>query len=149
VACCWLLGQADWLREAELKHCRVAMLATLGCIVQDVFKFPGAETVYSGDLKLTKLHDAAVAEGTMGQMLVWLSFLEIFGTAAVVQMLRGSGRKPGDFGFDPLGLGKGADRSRLELAELKNGRLAMMAFSGIVHHYFITGKGPIELLTGA
>jgi hypothetical protein len=56
--------------------------------LQDVFKFPGAETVYSGDLKLTKLHDAAVAEGTMGQMLVWLSFLEIFGTAAVVQMLR-------------------------------------------------------------
>lgn len=34
MACCWLLGQADWLREAELKHCRVAMLATLGCIVQ-------------------------------------------------------------------------------------------------------------------
>jgi hypothetical protein len=57
-------------------------------VLQDVFKFPGAETVYSGDLKLTKLHDAAVAEGTMGQMLVWLSFLEIFGTAAVVQMLR-------------------------------------------------------------
>ena len=80
--------QADWLREAELKHCRVAMLATLGCIVQDVYKFPGAETVYSGDLKLTKLHDAAVAEGTMGQMLVWLSFLEIFGTAAAIQMLQ-------------------------------------------------------------
>merc|ERR1719409_1464283 len=38
----------DWLREAELKHCRVAMLATLGCIVQDVMKFPGVEKVYSG-----------------------------------------------------------------------------------------------------
>ncbi len=65
----------------------------------------------------SQLHDAAVAEGTMGQMLVWLSFAEIFGTAATIQMLQGSGRKPGDFGFDPLGLGKGADRSRLELAE--------------------------------
>jgi hypothetical protein len=80
--------QARWLREAELKHCRVAMLATLGCIVQDVFKFPGAATVYSGDLKLTKLHDAAVEQGTMGQMLVWLSFFEIFGTAATIQMLQ-------------------------------------------------------------
>ena len=68
--------QARWLREAELKHCRVAMLATLGCIVQDVMKFPGVDTVYAGDLKLTKLHDAAVEQGTMGQMLVWLSFLE-------------------------------------------------------------------------
>lgn len=64
------------------------MLATLGCIVQDVMKFPGASTVYAGDLKLTKLHDAAVEQGTMGQMLVWLSFLEIFGTAATIQMLQ-------------------------------------------------------------
>merc|ERR1712205_239342 len=63
----------DWLREAELKHCRVAMLATLGCIVQDVMKFPGVEKVYSGDIKLTKLHDAAVEQGTMGQMLFWLT----------------------------------------------------------------------------
>ena len=80
--------QARWLREAELKHCRVAMLATLGCIVQDVMKFPGVDTVYTGDLKLTKLHDAAVEQGTMGQMLVWLSFFEIFGTAATIQMLQ-------------------------------------------------------------
>lgn len=76
------------MREAELKHCRVAMLATLGCIVQDVMKFPGVEKVYSGDIKLTKLHDAAVEQGTMGQMLFWLTGFEIFGTAAVIQMLQ-------------------------------------------------------------
>mmetsp|Transcript_11989 Transcript_11989/g.18779 ORF Transcript_11989/g.18779 Transcript_11989/m.18779 type:complete len:158 (+) Transcript_11989:2-475(+) len=34
-----------WLREAELKHCRVAMLATAGCIAQDLFKFPGVDKV--------------------------------------------------------------------------------------------------------
>lgn len=38
---------------------------------------------------------------------------------------------------------------RLQLAEIKNGRLAMIAIGGIVHHYLITGKGPVQLLTGA
>ena len=64
------------------------MLATLGCIVQDVMKFPGVDKVYAGDIKLTKLHDAAVEQGTMGQMLFWLTGFEIFGTAAVIQMLQ-------------------------------------------------------------
>ena len=30
-----------WLREAELKHGRVCMLAATGMIVQDVYQFPG------------------------------------------------------------------------------------------------------------
>ena len=34
------LCNLDWLREAEIKHGRVAMLAATGAIVQDVFQFP-------------------------------------------------------------------------------------------------------------
>ena len=34
-----------WLREAELKHGRICMLAATGMMVQDVFKFPGVESV--------------------------------------------------------------------------------------------------------
>ena len=45
-----------------------------------------------------------------------------------------AGRAPGDLGFDPLKFGDNtATRARLELAELKNGRLAMLAFSGMIH----------------
>jgi|ERR1712216_470315 len=35
-----------WLREAELKHGRVCMLAATGMIVQDVATFPGVTTTF-------------------------------------------------------------------------------------------------------
>ena len=54
----------------------------------------------------------------MGQILVFLSVFEIFGTAAVIQMLQGSGRAPGDFGFDPLGFAVRAPPHRLVLLVL-------------------------------
>ncbi len=92
-----------WLREAELKHGRVCMLAATGLIVQDVYQFPGVTRTF-GDAKITALHDAAVKQGAMQQLLLWLGLLEIFGAVAIVQMLQGSDRQPGDFGFDPLGL---------------------------------------------
>ena len=92
-----------WLREAELKHGRVTMLATLGLLVQDVYQFPGVTSVF-GDLKVTALHDAAVQQGAMQQLLLWIGLLEVFSGVAIIQTLQGSDRQPGDFGFDPLGL---------------------------------------------
>jgi len=38
----------DWLREAELKHGRVCMLATLGFVATDLgLRIPGPEHAYS------------------------------------------------------------------------------------------------------
>ena len=57
-----------WLREAELKHGRVCMLAATGLIVQDVYQFPGITQTF-GNLKVTALHDAAVKQGSMQQVM--------------------------------------------------------------------------------
>jgi len=136
-----------WLREAELKHGRICMLAATGMIVQDVFRFPGVEEVM-GSAKMTELHDVAVTKGTMQQLFFWLGFFEIFSFVCIVQMLKGeTNRAPGDYYFDPLNCSKNPDAfARRQLVEIKNGRLAMIATSGMLHHYFITGKGPIQLI---
>jgi light-harvesting complex I chlorophyll a/b binding protein 1 len=121
-----------WLREAELKHGRVCMLAATGLLVQDVYQFPGTVATF-GDAKVTALHNAAVSQGAMQQLLVWIGFFELFGFVAIVQMLQGSDRQPGDFGFDPLDLAKDDSKfARRQLVELKNGRLAMLGFSGML-----------------
>ena len=60
----------------------------------------------AGDAKMTALHDAAVKQGAMQQLLVWIGFFELFGFVAIVQMLQGGDRQPGDFGFDPLNCAK-------------------------------------------
>lgn len=63
----------------------------------------------------------------LNQMFFWISFFELVTLPAIFETMNGSGRAPGDFMFDPLGLGKGNGRARMELAEIKNGRLAMIA----------------------
>jgi hypothetical protein len=47
--------------------------------------------------------------------------------------------------FDPLNFAKG-DVDSLKLKEIKNGRLAMVAFLGFVAQHAATGKGPIAAL---
>jgi len=147
-------GYFKFLQEAEIKHGRVAMLAAAGAIAQDLFTFPGTVATF-GNIKMTGAHDAILAmEGkgknvaTFHQMLLWLGILEIASAFATIQMFKGdTGRIPGDFAFDPLGMGK-KDLATMQLKEIKNGRLAMIGIGGMVHHYILTGKGPLEFLGG-
>lgn len=134
----------DFLREAELKHGRQAMLAWTGfCAVDLGFKIYPFPEAYEGLTSVTA-HDALVEQGAMSQLFLWISLAEVISTVAVVQMLEGSGRKPGDYGLDPVGFLKGKSEeeiAEMELKELQNGRLAMMAFSGVVTQAVLT-QGP-------
>lgn len=129
-----------WMVEAELKHCRLAMLATAGWLAVDFgARFPGSE--YSAVPNALAAHDFGVAKGDLVMLLLIVTALETVSLFATMQMLKGeTDRKPGQFYFDPLGFGKG-DMAKLQLNEISNGRLAMIAFSGIVTQAAITKGG--------
>lgn len=48
--------------------------------------------------------------------------------------------------FDPLGLSDGPQYETYKLKEVKNARLAMVAFLGFVSQYIATGKDPVQNL---
>merc|ERR1711904_663262 len=65
------------------------------------------------------------------------------------KMLGGSGNPafPGGPFFNMLGLGKTeAEMNQMKTKEIKNGRLAMLAFFGYGAQAVLTGKGPFENL---
>lgn len=52
---------------------------------------------------------------------------------------------PGNYGFDPLNFaGTPEKKKRMQKAEIKNGRLAMVAIGGAIHHALLTNVGLVE-----
>lgn len=125
-----------WSREAELKHARVCMLAVVGWVSVDL----GFRVPYAPEVGSLAAHDAAIEKGPMFGLLVVISLFEIVtGIPKVLQLMNDpDAAPPGDYKFDPLGFGGSPD---LQEKELSNGRLAMMAFSGIVTQSVLTGGG--------
>eukprot|EP00600_Ochromonadales_sp_CCMP1393_P005847 CAMPEP_0174961582 /NCGR_PEP_ID=MMETSP0004_2-20121128/4323_1 /TAXON_ID=420556 /ORGANISM="Ochromonas sp., Strain CCMP1393" /LENGTH=213 /DNA_ID=CAMNT_0016210049 /DNA_START=117 /DNA_END=758 /DNA_ORIENTATION=- len=126
------ISTIEWMREAEVKHGRVCMLAVLGWVAVDAgLRFPG--DMFASIPNSLAAHNTAVENGSMGFLLFVVGMLEIVGGAALFDQAKGSGRTPGDFSFDPLNFSKDAKSlERYSTNEIKNGRLAMLAFSGIV-----------------
>ena len=134
----------DFLREAELKHGRICQLAVVGFAAVDLgFRIYPVPEAYEGLTSVTA-HDALVKYGAMGQLFLWIGIAETISTVAVIQMLNGSGRAPGDFGLDPIGFLKNKSEeeiNEMKLKEITHCRLAMFAFSGMVTQAVLT-QGP-------
>jgi Chlorophyll A-B binding protein len=128
-----------WFREAELKHGRAAMLATLGMVVPEFIRVPGEQFSFDAIPRVIQAHDAC--PDSMIQIFGWISFIEAVSFPALANM-NAFDRAPGDFGFDPLKLyPKSPEKQKeMQIKELKNGRLAMVAIGGMVAGALVTGQ---------
>ena len=136
-----------WLREAELKHCRLAMLAVVGFIWPEIFgPAPGCEVATDpcqtdAFWQIWNSHPQYIAFGFIMIMLIEA----ISGIATTTGRETGD-REPGEFKFDPLGFGKGDKLERLKENEVQNGRLAMWAAAGLLLQGCTTHEGGLQNL---
>ena len=136
-------------QEAELVHSRWAMLGVAGALLPEVLGY--------GDW--VSAQDWVVKGGNA----TWLGVTNPLGISTLVGIqavlfaaaegARGQEpdaekRKYPGGSFDPLGWSKDANAlGELKLKELKNGRLAMVAFIGFVGQHAATGKSPLAALS--
>lgn len=145
-----------WMREAEVKHARLAMLAAAGWPVSELYhkeiaKVFGLESILANNDRAPSLLNGGLSNGWASGMLV-MSIL-IAGYLEAKAMNDGyvfwgaqkpDGYTPGTLGFDPLSLytARKGSKKNMEAAEIKNGRLAMIAISAFVFQEFAT-KVPV------
>jgi len=136
-------------REAELMHCRVSMLATVGFLVGErgLHFLP----MVTAPLALDQAQQVPLLLTSTIAMAI--SFAEIYRikrgwvsadykTPASELLALKPNYKPGNLGFDPLKLlpTDPVAQKQMEEKELNNGRLSMIAVAGLVGQELATGS---------
>jgi len=144
-----------WFREAELQHCRWAMLGVAGTLVGEIVR-PDI-SFFSAPQQLTTPINIATL---IAIQFILFHYVEIrrwqdfrnpgsMDQDPIFKNNKLSAHEVGYPGgiFDPMGMSKGNNLNELKLKELKNGRLAMVAFAGfIAASQYNGGANPLALL---
>merc|ERR1719163_2420959 len=138
-------GKIKFYREVELKHARVAMLASLGFLVAEQF-----HPLFGGKIDVPSYiaFQETPLQTFWPAVIFLISIIEVFSVFTFNSPFGGetwsirSDYASGDLGFDPLGL-KPTDPVELkemQTKEINNGRLAMIAAAGMIAQELATGN---------
>ena len=131
-------------RIVELQHGRVAMLACIGYIVPEYFRFPGF-CAPSQSLAFTDIPNGLKGAAAV-PLAGWLQIVTFVGIIEVYNLQTIQNDVLGDYGYGAFGLPFGkkiedAEKKTKSLnAEINNGRLAMMAIIGMFFQDGLTGS---------
>lgn len=134
-------GDLNYVREAELMHGRVSMLASVGFIFPAMF----------GKLNAPWTAGVSVNPIEAQYQLPGEVYSQLFVSMAIAEGLRSriifkEDSVPGEHGFDPLnyiktfGLDDPEKMKVMKTKEILNGRLAMLAVTGFWFQLMITGE---------
>jgi len=139
-------------REAELKHGRLAMLAAAGWPLSELIQPSLSKLLGAPDLLTAGNEAPSLLNGGLDKINP-LFFMAIIVFSATVESVAlktrvpGADYIPGDLGFDPLSLYTGkpeVTKRDLELKEVNNGRLAMLAITWYAVEEFLTKSSVIN-----
>ena len=133
------------LREAEVTHGRVGMLAVVGFLVGENFN-----PLFGGLISGPAISHLAQIQNIAPWFIV--SLTGAIGATELIRATTGwvspteaawtlkSDYYPGDIGFDPLGIkpDNAEDFANMQAKELSNGRIAMIAAIGMMGEEFVT-----------
>nr|6ZZX_8 Chain 8, Chlorophyll a-b binding protein, chloroplastic [Chlorella ohadii]6ZZY_8 Chain 8, Chlorophyll a-b binding protein, chloroplastic [Chlorella ohadii] len=157
----------NWYRNAELQNGRWAMLGVAGIVIPAELTRVGVlnvpEWAEAGKVYAESENAIPFASLLMVQLFLF-NFVEIKRWEDIKKP--GSQAEPGSFlgfesgfkgtgisgypggAFNPFGLGNSSKEAMddLKWREIRNGRLAMVAFLGFLSQHAATGKGPLDNL---
>ncbi|KAL3767895.1 hypothetical protein ACHAW5_010138 [Stephanodiscus triporus] len=137
-----------WMRAAELKHGRVAMVATTGYLINAAgIHFPG---MLSSDISFESLSTmtppdawAAVPVAGKAQILATIFIAELITESKDVHYTKGGPLPTMVFpAIDFSGVSE-ATLARKRTSELNNGRLAQIAILSFISAHYIPGSVPV------
>jgi len=129
-------------RDSELRHGRLAMLAALAWPMQELYDGPlarglGERVLLTADGRSPSLLNGGLEQGPIPAVLLGtaLAIAALDLRALKIKEDSGDDWLPGDYGFDPLKILKGASPyavKEMQAKEINNGRLAMLAVAAYV-----------------